>query len=82
MAKAELLKEELEESTLLFQSLQDSLATEMFSFVAGEQSYAQAIAQVSLLFIKQMFLKISFFLYFFHNPIISAKLSLFSFLTI
>jgi len=41
VAKADLVKSEFEDQTAMFQSLQDSLATEMFSFVAGERSYSE-----------------------------------------
>ncbi|XP_057311102.1 rho GTPase-activating protein 44-like isoform X2 [Hydractinia symbiolongicarpus] len=41
VAKAELLKGDLEDQTALFQQIQDNLATEMFTFVAGERTYAQ-----------------------------------------
>lgn len=46
VAKAELLKAEYEDQSLLFQQLQDQLATEMLTFVAGEKSYAQWTVKV------------------------------------
>ena len=46
-AKAELLKNEMEEETYKFDQLQDSLATEMFTFIAKEKEYAEWIMKVS-----------------------------------
>ena len=42
-AKAYALQAEYEDNNLLFHQVQDSLATEMFTFVAGEKSYAQYV---------------------------------------
>ena len=48
-AKAELLKSEFEDQSILFQQLQDQLATEMLTFVAGERTYAQWTIKVSFM---------------------------------
>lgn len=46
--KAYALQAEYEDNSLLFQQIQDSLATEMLTFVAGEKSYAQCVVNVSV----------------------------------
>jgi len=50
LAKAHALQSEYEDNTLLFHQLQDSLATEMFTFVAGERSYAESVIRVRIIF--------------------------------
>ena len=46
LAKAHALQSEYEDNTLLFHQLQDSLATEMYTFVAGERGYAESVMKV------------------------------------
>ena len=46
-AKAETLKEELDSETALFQTYQDTLATEMLSFVAREHELSCWVTKVN-----------------------------------
>eukprot|EP00111_Clytia_hemisphaerica_P016710 TCONS_00049548-protein len=46
VTKANALQSEYEDNTLLFHQLQDALATEMFTFVAGERSYAENVMKL------------------------------------
>lgn len=46
ITKAHALQAEYEDNSLLFQQLQDHLATEMFTFIAGERSYAECIIKL------------------------------------
>ena len=56
-AKADLLKAEYDDNSALFQSLQDTLATEMFTFVAGESTYADWMVKVFFRIIIVIFVK-------------------------
>ena len=56
LAKAHALQSEYEDNTLLFHQLQDSLATEMYTFVAGERGYAESVMKVRHIFLLLLFL--------------------------
>ena len=70
--KAETLKEELENETALFQTSQDTLATEMLSFVAKEHDLSDWVTKVRVILYswalrrKRILYSFTLFLYFYN----------------